>query len=318
MSRSSDVVSQIHKRRAERKKPKFNAKLKKFTIDENQIGGIAAAHGNKPPPITVQKTGGRNSVALTFSIGLHVAIAILLGFLAIKNQVTSATDELAGLLIAQDLPRTKRNIDVKRDKPTFEAKDVIKTPIQRTPIRNAKIPKRPGGSTLPSALDTNLTSEGPGLIGAPKAAGIGNGLNRPIPINQPVVPPSFNRPTNEGGPIIDIGDIDEPTGGPTLPVPGDIDTSGSEITPPRVKIPRKPKYPENAKRAGKEGTVILQATVGVDGIAKNITALTNLGFGFEEAAIEALKKIRFIPAEKKGEKIERTIKIPFEFKLEED
>ncbi len=318
MSRSSDIVSQIHKRRADRKKPKINAKLKTVSIDESQRGGIAAAQENKPPPITVQKTGGRNSFALTVSVVFHVVIAILLGILAIKNQIIDTTDELAAALLPQEFPQKKRVLDVKRKKPNFDVKEqVIKAPIQRTPIRNANIPKRPGGPTLPKAPDTDLSSIGTGLSETPTITGIGKGLERPIQPVQNTISPTFERPTTQGGPIADLSQTDNTSASPSLIVP-DIDTSGSGVTLPKIRIKREPEYPKNAKRAEKEGTVMLQATVTVDGVAKDITALTDLGYGLEEAAIAALKKFRFVPAEKKGEKIEYLVKIPFEFKLENE
>lgn len=317
MSRSSDIASQMQKRRADRKKPKINAKLKRVSIDESQRGGIAAAQENKPPPMTVQKRGGRNSFSFTVSAVLHVVIALLLGFLAIKNQVTSPTDELAAALLPQELPQKKRVLDVKRKKPNFDVKEqVIKAPIQRTPIRNANIPKRPGASALPNAPETDLAPIGPGLNNAP-TLNIGEGLSRPIQPIQNTISPTFERPTTQGGPIADLTKTEDTSGSDPLIAP-DIDTSGSGVTLPKVKISRKPEYPKNAKRAEKEGTVILQATVGIDGIAKNISALTDLGYGFEQAAIDALKRFRFVPAEKKGEKIEYLVKIPFEFKLEEE
>lgn len=317
MSRSSDIASQMQKRRADRKKPKINAKLKRVSIDESQRGGIAAAQENKPPPMTVQKRGGRNSFSFTVSAVLHVVIALLLGFLAIKNQVTSPTDELAAALLPQELPQKKRVLDVKRKKPNFDVKEqVIKAPIQRTPIRNANIPKRPGASALPNAPETDLAPIGPGLNNAP-TLNIGEGLSRPIQPIQNTISPTFERPTTQGGPIADLTKTEDTSGSDPLIAP-DIDTSGSGVTLPKVKISRKPEYPKNAKRAEKEGTVILQATVGIDGIAKNISALTDLGYGFEQAAIDALKRFRFVPAEKKGEKIEYAIRIPFEFKLEEE
>lgn len=318
MSRSSDIASQMQKRRADRKKPKINAKLKRVSIDESLRGGIAAARENKPPPITVQKTKGRNSFSLTVSVVLHVVIAILLGFLAIKNQVTSSTDELAAALLPQEFPQKKRVLDVKRKKPVFEAKEqILQTPVQRTPITTAKIPNRPGGPTLPTAPDTDLAPVGPSLNNVPRLSGIGEGLSRPIQPVQNAISPTFERPTTQGGPIADLTKTDDTLGSDSLNVP-DIDTSEEGVTKPRIKTQRKPEYPQNAKRAEKEGTVILQATVGVDGVAKNIIALTDLGYGFEEAAIQALKKFRFVPAEKKGEKIEFLVKIPFEFKLEDE
>lgn len=90
----------------------------------------------------------------------------------------------------------------------------------------------------------------------------------------------------------------------------------STVTPPRVKKLVKPEYPKEAQKAGKEGKVILQATIDVNGIPQNIKALTQLGFGFEEASIEALKKSSFYPATKKGKPISVAVKMPFEFKLD--
>ena len=90
----------------------------------------------------------------------------------------------------------------------------------------------------------------------------------------------------------------------------------STVKPPRFKKSAKPEYPIDAKKAGKEGKVVLQATIDVNGIPLNIVALTKLGFGFEEAAIEALKKSSFYPATEKGKPISVAVRIPYEFKLE--
>lgn len=88
------------------------------------------------------------------------------------------------------------------------------------------------------------------------------------------------------------------------------------VKPPRFKKSVKPEYPIDAKKAGKEGKVILQATIDMNGIPQNIVALTKLGFGFEEAAIEALKKSSFYPATEKGKPISVAVRIPYEFKIE--
>lgn len=77
-----------------------------------------------------------------------------------------------------------------------------------------------------------------------------------------------------------------------------------------------PGYPRAARRANAEGTVILEATVDVDGKARNIEVKEdNVGYGCARAAIEALKDSRFIPAEQDGEPIPMRISIPYRFVL---
>ena len=314
MSRSSDIVSQIQKRRADRKKPKINAMLKKVSVAESQVNGLATASENKPPPITVQKTSGRNSVALTFSVGLHVLIAVILGIIVIKDQVATGTEELAAALIPQDLPQKKRVIAPKREKVTFKAEDrVIENPVQRAVVTNANIPNTLRGPTLPSAPDANLAPIGPTLNEGPNLSGIS--LSRPIQPVQTNVKPTLDRPKSQGGPIVDL-DVPDSADGPTLNIPEiTVTTEGMEA--PRPKNQVKPTYPKNARRAQKEGKVVLIATIGIDGIPKDIVALTKLGFGFEEAAIAALKRTRYFPAKKNGKEVEFTAKIPYEFKLED-
>ena len=91
--------------------------------------------------------------------------------------------------------------------------------------------------------------------------------------------------------------------------------SQPEIVPPKVKNLMKPEYPVEAKKAGKEGKVLLQATITVYGIAEDITALTELGFGLEEAAVEALKNSVFYPATSNGKPVSLKVRIPYDFKL---
>ena len=86
--------------------------------------------------------------------------------------------------------------------------------------------------------------------------------------------------------------------------------------PPRYKDQAKPNYPKEAQQAEKEGIVVLQATVDVHGIPRDIVSRTNLGFGLEEAAIEALKKTTFHPAMKGRKPVSLMVEIPYEFKLD--
>ncbi len=319
MSRSSDIVYQMQHRRSERKKPKVNAKLKRVNIGDNQKGGIAAANENKPPPITMQKTAGRNSFALFSSIGFHVVLALIFGILVIKDRITLDDENLAGAFVpTEPIKRVRPNIN-NPNKPKFEVKEhVMEVPVQQPLVTNPNLPPSQDGFALPSDTSTGLTPVGPTLGAGPKIGKIGPGLTNPIqPISPTAVSPTIVRPTSKGDPIVDLDpDILEGAENSVLEVP-EIDPSQPGSSNPKAKYVPKPAYPKNARRAQKEGTVRLQATIGTDGIPKNIVALTKLGFGFEEAAIAAWKKSKYIPAKKNGKDIEVTVKIKFEFKLDD-
>ena len=87
------------------------------------------------------------------------------------------------------------------------------------------------------------------------------------------------------------------------------------VVRPQYKFKVEPKYPEVAAKAGKEGQVILQATIDENGMPQDIVAITKIGFGLEEEAIAALKKTTFHPATKGGNPISLQVEIPYSFTL---
>ena len=319
MSRSSDIASQLQRRRAERKKPKVNSMLMKVSIDDSQLDEIVTAGENKPPPTTLQKTGGRNSLALFFSIGLHISLALLLGFIYIKDRISSEDNRVDVALVPPDeLKMTERtNIKI-RKRTTFEAEQKVpEVPLDTTVVTDTNLLNpRDEGFTLPSGHGTDFNTDTPGLNEGPRINITPGRIKNPDPpTTGGVPPPKIGRPG---------------TGNPDPPVfePPDVDSLGPNDVPgfperevgnenPRVTKKIEPTYPKTAKRAEKEGTVKLQATIGTDGIPKNIVALTKLGFGFEDAAIKALKKWRFIPGKKKGKDAEMTVSLEIVFELDD-
>ena len=89
------------------------------------------------------------------------------------------------------------------------------------------------------------------------------------------------------------------------------------IVRPQYKFKAEPKYPEAASKAGKEGQILLQATIDEKGIPRDIVAITDIGFGFEAAAIAALRKTTFRPATKGGNPISLQVEIPYSFTLKD-
>ena len=68
------------------------------------------------------------------------------------------------------------------------------------------------------------------------------------------------------------------------------------ITKPRVIRKIHPTYPVAAMRDRMGGVVVVEFTIGLTGLATNIQVAEPIGFGFDEATVEAIKKWRFTPA----------------------
>ena len=79
-----------------------------------------------------------------------------------------------------------------------------------------------------------------------------------------------------------------------------------------VKIP----YPEEARRAGIEGTVTLSITIDNEGKAVAAKVLKGAGYGLDEAALTAIKRFRFKPAIKGGEAVSTEMKYSYTFLLD--
>ena len=76
-----------------------------------------------------------------------------------------------------------------------------------------------------------------------------------------------------------------------------------------------PVYPEQARRLGKEGKVVLRLTIDGRGNLLKVEVLERAGFGFEDSAVEAVKRSSFRPATIKGEPVASIARLPIRFIL---
>lgn len=135
----------------------------------------------------------------------------------------------------------------------------------------------PAPPTTPMDMDTFLPGpgtgeDGPGLFDGPACpeCGVGPGVG---PGDGPGVGPG------DGG-----GDDDQPmkiTVGMTRPV---------------IVHQVQPRYTELARRAGIQGTVIVEAVIDQKGHVTNVRVLRGLPMGLDRAAVEAIQQWRFTPA----------------------
>ena len=94
-----------------------------------------------------------------------------------------------------------------------------------------------------------------------------------------------------------------------LPEPGDFPYV-EELPEALTKVA--PVYPEAARRAGVEGTVIVQALVGVDGRVRNTTVIKSIP-GLDDAALEAVRQWVFKPASTGGKPVAVWVAVPVRF-----
>lgn len=74
-------------------------------------------------------------------------------------------------------------------------------------------------------------------------------------------------------------------------------------------------YPKEAKDKGIEGRVVISMVINENGNVTNIEVLKSLGYGCDEAAIQAVKSVKFVPGEHNGVKKKVKVVLPIQFKL---
>ena len=97
--------------------------------------------------------------------------------------------------------------------------------------------------------------------------------------------------------------------------PAAADECTEPLVRPKPKVPVSPKYTMQARQAEIEGVVRVQVTVDETGKVLQARVLSGLGYGLDEAAIEAAKNMVFTPASRCGKTIVGTVTLPFRFEL---
>jgi protein TonB len=85
--------------------------------------------------------------------------------------------------------------------------------------------------------------------------------------------------------------------------------------PPVVIGTISPEYPDFARRAKQQGTVMLEVEVLKDGSVRDIRVKRSVPGGLDEAAIAAVRKVKFQPGRSSGQPVDCLVIIPVEFKL---
>ena len=74
----------------------------------------------------------------------------------------------------------------------------------------------------------------------------------------------------------------------------------ARMTRPEAIHKPQPRYTESARKAGRQGVVILQATIDRSGAVADLRLVKSLGLGLDEEALTAVRQWRFTPATLQG------------------
>jgi TonB family protein len=109
---------------------------------------------------------------------------------------------------------------------------------------------------------------------------------------------------------------DESTPVETKNEPNDSIEQKSRLQGPRILHVYLPEYTAKAREKKVEGEVVVRALFQRNGKIKNAKVEKGLGFGLDDRAVEAVKRIGFFPAQLDGKEVDAQTRIVFNFKLE--
>jgi TonB family protein len=98
--------------------------------------------------------------------------------------------------------------------------------------------------------------------------------------------------------------------------PAEKTVDGHRIVPPRLLESVPPVYPEEAKKKGIEGLVVLRLRLDEEGKSGDVEVVQGQPEGLTEAAIAAVKAWRYAPATEGGMPVAVTYTVTINFKLD--
>ena len=259
--------------------------------------------------------GRRLPLPFLISLILHALLAMLGAFYMVQRHIIERD------MVAVDITRVvesppKRRLSKRAIKPVrYQPK------IATVEIKQNRVPQR-----IQTAIELPATSYTTGVVAATQTPSllaskdiytISNPLSieyKPVPLKMQPPQVSPKRANSTMASTIQLS---------TAPPNLDIDPTDflvadlRDVTQrPMVINPVEPTYPDLARRAQREGVVLLEATIGIEGKATDILVVNSLGFGCDQAAVQALRSTRFRPARQGKTKVSVRVQLPYRFQLQ--
>ena len=240
---------------------------------------------------------------LFVSLGIHVG-----GFWALGDGAARARP-------AAPRPVEMVMVEVRKPPPPPPPEEVKPEPPQPPP-------PRPKAVKPPPVKVAEVPRPAPPPVDAPPPPN-----DTPPPSAKPaplVVGLSMSSTTSAGGFAAPVGNTLYGRTGPTAKAPEEVKAYSAPKYAPIYQVDSEPTvasevkipYPEEARRAGVEGTVTLSITIDHEGKVVAVKVLKGPGYGLNEAARDAIRRFRFKPAIKGGEPVSTEMKYSYTFLLD--
>ncbi len=240
----------------------------------------------------------RSAQAVLFSLALHGLIAG--SCLLLAGHETAQTQRVYRVALADFATLAQ---------PAAQPGPAVPEPVQPEPVQPAPPPSPPDPPEQKPAPEPEPAP----VVQAAKKISPRKTDKKPAeakktrPAPRPAPRPVSQTPAVAAGPV-----------GPSARNVGGISAYDSDHIDQRPGITKRvtPEYPGRARRMNMEGRVLVQVIVDTRGMPLNeaIIRATPTGY-FEEAALKAVRRMRFSPGRLKGQAVNTVVMIPFEFRL---
>ncbi|MGD9831482.1 MAG: energy transducer TonB [Piscinibacter sp.] len=166
-------------------------------------------------------------------------------------------------------------------------------------------PPEPPAPPPPSLTPKPPPPPAPVIAAAPR-------IEAPAAFVVPESPPEPAPPAPPEPPVVVVAAPAPPAPPPPPAAPRELPASAIQyLEPPE------PVYPRASRRLGEAGLVVVRVFVGADGLPKQLQVLHSSGFlRLDEAALEGVRRARFMPPTENGRPTAGWARIPIPFELE--
>jgi protein TonB len=249
-----------------------------------------------------EKKHRRRWAPLPIAVGLHLAVLASVGLAQVWDVGPVGDPELVTAFIELTLPPLPPPpLGGSRPVTTVQAPTTPTTPTTTVQPDTEILPDAPSTDPVPDAGPDVSVADGGSPFGS--RDGIQGGVFDGVPGGDP------NSRLTDGG----IGW----TGPVTAPQPQtEVVRFNGTMSRPVMLAGRQPRYTELARRAGTQGTVILEAVIDKKGRVSNVRILKGLPMGLDAEAVAAVQDWTFEPAKMDGRPVAVYYTLTVNFKIQ--